>query len=236
MQQSNSNKPIHPQYLNLIERHNTFGDYWPKNLPVEPTTLTLDGFFYTGKSDWVVCFQCGIGLKNVTSMDNITDLHLKTSISCQFITKLREPFELEQMRQKAQLANTHCKIFIPKEQDFVLINHLKINSTMREMGNQLRNLKTKYRARLDQALSTINFYKKEIKSLKENVADLLIQKLSLNREIEILLERFECPICIDAPVTMVTSCGHVYCRSCIMQITDCAKCRRRIRSKRNIFI
>lgn len=213
MQINDTVRPKHPQYSNLLDRHNTFGAYWPENLPVEPTTLTLEGFFYTGKSDWIVCFHCGLGLKNVTFKDDIVDLHLKASNSCRFLIKRHKSLGLQQMRIKVQSTNLQRKVFVPREQDFVLMNNLKINAIMNDMGNQLNSLKTKYRSRLAQTLSTINFHKRETKSLKENIADLLAHKMRINKEIEILMERFECPICLDAPVTMVTNCGHVYCRN-----------------------
>lgn len=236
MQNISSIQPIHPQYLSLLARHNTFGSYWSINLPVDPSDLVLEGFFYIGKADWVVCYSCGVGLKNITHKDNIHDLHVKESPLCQFILKIRPTKTTELLSKSIPSFHTLRKTFQPKENDFVMINNMTMNSTIREMQEQLTHVKTRYRSTLTHALENVRILKRENRNFRENMADLTSNDAAINKRIRNLLKRFECPICHDDDVNKVASCGHVYCESCSKNMTQCAMCRKIISKMGNLYI
>ncbi|XP_053331400.1 LOW QUALITY PROTEIN: baculoviral IAP repeat-containing protein 1 [Spea bombifrons] len=61
---------------------------WPENAHVEPADLAKAGFYYTGLSDTVKCFTCGICLQLFEPGDDPHKEHLKYSSGCGFLQKL----------------------------------------------------------------------------------------------------------------------------------------------------
>jgi hypothetical protein len=76
----------HPQYVNIIDRINSFKN-WPTTCEIHPSKFAFYGLFFTGTSDLVRCFQCGIGLKDWTKGDDPLKEHLKHSKDCPFISQ-----------------------------------------------------------------------------------------------------------------------------------------------------
>jgi baculoviral IAP repeat-containing protein 7/8 len=72
-------------YCDITARLASYKD-WPKSFPQKPDVLARAGFFYTGIGDRVICFQCGMGLKDWDPKDDPFEQHIKWSISCQFLT------------------------------------------------------------------------------------------------------------------------------------------------------
>ena len=50
---------VHPDHHSLTARINTFKN-WPEALAAIQTILAVNGFFYSGESDNVVCWVCGV--------------------------------------------------------------------------------------------------------------------------------------------------------------------------------
>jgi hypothetical protein len=68
----------------IASRLGSFGD-WPENLHQKPEDLANCGFYYLGAEDKVVCFHCGVGLKDWLPEDNVWLEHAINSSSCPFL-------------------------------------------------------------------------------------------------------------------------------------------------------
>ena len=65
-------------------RLETFNTY-PKQLVPSKYELAQAGLYYTGKSDKVICFQCGVNLKDWKRDDNAMNEHQKWSPHCEYV-------------------------------------------------------------------------------------------------------------------------------------------------------
>ncbi|XP_006013512.1 baculoviral IAP repeat-containing protein 2 [Latimeria chalumnae] len=68
-------------------RFSTFANF-PSPSPVSERSLARAGFYYTGTSDKVKCFSCGLMLDNWQREDNIVEKHKRLFPSCNFIQSL----------------------------------------------------------------------------------------------------------------------------------------------------
>ena len=69
------------------DRLSTFDD-WPKFMNPRPSSLARAGFIYTGRSDKVKCFECGVTLCNWEPSDEPISEHIRWSSMCKYINKL----------------------------------------------------------------------------------------------------------------------------------------------------
>lgn len=84
MYQSTNFKYFNPMYIDLMlcdDRYKTFYN-WPQQIIQTPKILSENGFFYTGCGDEVVCYFCGIKLKQWEFSDDVQKEHLKNSPEC----------------------------------------------------------------------------------------------------------------------------------------------------------
>lgn len=69
--------------ITLESRLKTFED-WPTQMSQKPGELAEAGFYYTGKGDQVICFHCGLGLKDWRSGDDVWEQHALFYAKCEF--------------------------------------------------------------------------------------------------------------------------------------------------------
>lgn len=225
-------QPKYEKYSLSTDRNLTFGEFWSDNLPIETNTLVMEGLFYTGKSDWVVCYSCGSGFKNLTKKDNLLFIHVKTFPECHFIRKSRCFTSIQSLLNQARGIVTFGKVFVPKESDFISVLHIE----MKSMSNKLSLLKKCFRQSMNGAKQTIDTLKTTIQNHRRNLAILSAEKVTLNNQLETFNRRLECSICQDREVNMTTNCLHFFCNICITRITLCAICRLPIETRRGIFL
>ncbi|KAK0064448.1 baculoviral IAP repeat-containing protein 7 [Biomphalaria pfeifferi] len=79
------NAPCHPEYSLFHIRLDSYGEwtYMPS-----PNSLASNGFFYTGETDCVRCFQCGLGLRSWKQGDDVLTQHEKFRPTCPFLMSL----------------------------------------------------------------------------------------------------------------------------------------------------
>ncbi|XP_053555686.1 baculoviral IAP repeat-containing protein 1 [Bombina bombina] len=63
---------------------------WPPNVHAEPASLAKSGFYYTGISDAVKCFTCGVSIRSFEPDDEPNTEHLKFSPRCEFLKKITD--------------------------------------------------------------------------------------------------------------------------------------------------
>lgn len=73
-------------YADEKVRSETFKN-WPNAMPIKAKDLYKAGFFYTGNGDCVVCFYCGLCLRQWTRYDDPLVNHVEFSYSCKFLRK-----------------------------------------------------------------------------------------------------------------------------------------------------
>ncbi|KAE8635934.1 hypothetical protein XENTR_v10002790 [Xenopus tropicalis] len=61
---------------------------WPENAHANPTSLAEAGFYYTGITDNVKCFTCGVCIHSFEPGDDLYTEHKKFSPACAFLHKL----------------------------------------------------------------------------------------------------------------------------------------------------
>lgn len=81
--------PLHPTKYKLEERLKSFTK-WPPQMSPRPDELAHAGFFYSGSSDYVYCFHCGVALKNWEMTDNAFEEHKKWSPKCKFLQMISD--------------------------------------------------------------------------------------------------------------------------------------------------
>ncbi|XP_034827844.1 death-associated inhibitor of apoptosis 1-like [Maniola hyperantus] len=76
--------PKYPSYATQIARLRSF-DTWPQGLNQKPQEMADAGFFYTGKSDRVICYFCDGGLKDWDIEDLPWSEHARWFPSCPYV-------------------------------------------------------------------------------------------------------------------------------------------------------
>jgi len=66
----------YPEFESIQRRLESFGT-WPIGIKQKPMELASVGFFYSGQSDIVICFSCGLQLNEWKSNDNPQIEHTK---------------------------------------------------------------------------------------------------------------------------------------------------------------
>lgn len=95
----NISKPKYQQFAIKDVRLKTFQN-WPLSCNQRPEDLAEAGFFYSGKSDAVFCFDCGQGLQDWEDEDTPWGEHARWSPECPYLlnTKGRDFVRLEHLR------------------------------------------------------------------------------------------------------------------------------------------
>ncbi|XP_022236856.1 baculoviral IAP repeat-containing protein 2-like [Limulus polyphemus] len=78
------NKPSRGHFNHEEDRLKTF-DTWPINFPVDKFCLAKAGFYYLSHENEVVCFSCGLHLKDWDYGDSPALKHRQCSPNCSFI-------------------------------------------------------------------------------------------------------------------------------------------------------
>lgn len=74
---------------------------WPKCYNKYQTEyLSEAGFFYTGLSDKIECFFCGVRLSNWNDSENPLEQHILWSPNCSFLKMTKGTSYIQQIREK----------------------------------------------------------------------------------------------------------------------------------------
>ncbi|KAH3729120.1 hypothetical protein DPMN_055083 [Dreissena polymorpha] len=78
--------PRYQKYSTESSRFQTYSG-WPHTTPTVEECV-FAGFFYTGDNDLIRCYQCGIGLKDFSPMDNPMVEHIKHVPTCPYLESI----------------------------------------------------------------------------------------------------------------------------------------------------
>jgi hypothetical protein len=79
-------------FIHYVDRIATFKT-WPKAMPITAAKLCDAGFYYTGLSDRVICFYCGLGLNEWNPTDDPILEHVTHAPNCGYIKTFIEKQE-----------------------------------------------------------------------------------------------------------------------------------------------
>lgn len=77
-------RPDFPEYYSKKARFESFED-WPKTMKQTSKELSDAGFFYTQKGDRVICYWCGIGLRQWEEYDDVWEQHALHQGDCEYL-------------------------------------------------------------------------------------------------------------------------------------------------------
>jgi hypothetical protein len=104
---------FNPLMSNITSRLQTFQE-WPATKNQTPEDLAKCGFYYLGDADRVVCFHCGVGLKDWLAEDNVWLEHAINSSSCPYLLlnkKKAQGGEKEDDRFRKLMVTVYSQIF-----------------------------------------------------------------------------------------------------------------------------
>ena len=76
--------PAVPKYMSYSKRLKSF-DKWPEQMLPTGVQLARAGFYYTGCSDEVQCFSCGIVLRKWEERNSASSEHRRWSRFCKYM-------------------------------------------------------------------------------------------------------------------------------------------------------
>lgn len=101
----------HPDLMLEVDRRKTFND-WPKSIRQKPRELAEAGFFYTGQGDMVICFSCGLGLRDWDIDDNPIVEHAKYTTDCMYLNLVKGTTFVENVKEEQIKAASSIKTVI----------------------------------------------------------------------------------------------------------------------------
>lgn len=212
-------EPKYPKYQTWGARSTTFKDFWPNNLPIHVDTLILNGLFYTRKSDRVVCYYCGLGLKNLTNADNVLKIYIALNSTCPFLHMSHSKKVILEFADSTSNIVDPNKHFVVTESDFSILDPQTSSLNANEWQLKLAPMARYYDSKV-KALTLR--YESLIKTLEDKNKELQ----SSNNELDKLVT---CPICMDRKKNTMTVCGHGFCTTCLRSTLDnkqpCPSCR-----------
>ncbi|KAJ8026828.1 Baculoviral IAP repeat-containing protein 7-B [Holothuria leucospilota] len=106
----------YPQFFKETNRLDSFVN-WPSNHCQRPEDLATAGFFYKGKKDLVVCFQCGGKLLDWEKGDNPWDEHARHYPKCQWLLKQKGMKFINSIQKKYDTSGNPKEPRFPEEDE-----------------------------------------------------------------------------------------------------------------------
>ena len=127
------------EYGLMSKRLETF-THWPLDYFLNPKDLTEAGFFYTGVSDNIKCFSCGIVLNNWQPFDDIYEQHIIFSPKCKYLIFKKGIDFVKNYAKKLEMNYDayKCSVCLDRMKNILFIPCLHI-STCKQCARQLVN-------------------------------------------------------------------------------------------------
>ncbi len=219
-------KPKHPQFTKWNARQRSFKNQWSRSHPIHPDILIMQGFFYTGKADAVVCYHCGGGLRHLDRNDDIQKLHAILYGGCQFLFRLHSETTMMQMIDAPPTQLQWQKAFTPMETDFPL-------KQLRAKEAEVKRLKKKVNDVEAKTARAMNEMATKYKHIHNTLNQEIVQ---LRRELFQQSARAQCPVCQTNTRNIRLACGHSICNECLPMLQKCPCCRVIIAASQPLFL
>lgn len=83
------NQPRYPHFEQHLVRYESF-KYWSSANKHRPVSLAQGGMYYSQISDFLICFCCGGGIRNLTEQDDIWVIHARLYGDCDHLKYWRD--------------------------------------------------------------------------------------------------------------------------------------------------
>lgn len=116
----------YPKYRHEIDRIDSFKQ-WPQALSQKRDDFINTGLFYTGNGDKVICFSCGVGLKNWEAGDDPSTEHARWTDNCQHLERLKGEKFVSDVKKGSEIKRAEgeesnpCVICLEYEKTYVFI-------------------------------------------------------------------------------------------------------------------
>ncbi len=209
------------QYCNYAKRNTTFRSIWPEHLPIDPVSLIVEGFFYTGKSDWVICYSCGVGFRNLSRFDDLFDIHYAASPQCQKL-KSSPDFTLNVQVHNPSV-DVRKKSFTPETRDLAFLNEAPDTSTFGYLQSKMKSFKIKYKSKLIDSSELIAQLRNKLQATTKILMDVKSELTSIKTKLLNYERAIECPECMEIAEVRL-NCGHLFCENCAEGLSHCYLC------------
>ncbi|GAB6032527.1 Baculoviral IAP repeat containing [Chamberlinius hualienensis] len=220
--------PDHPLYIARETRRKSYKN-WPSDTFQDIERLVDAGFFYTGLTDRVKCFQCGVIIKNWESNDDPWELHARWFPNCRYIKLHKKVLEItwEKVGKPLDVQTGNSGYQFP---DAESLAKAVVESTDVHPQNDVTN-----GASDSEVLSEIaeSFTFKNMKNIASRPSPVLNGSKTSNRYAN---ERL-CKVCMDTEMNIaLIPCRHfVVCVDCVFRIDKCPICRAVIKGNVRLF-
>ncbi|EFN86679.1 death-associated inhibitor of apoptosis 1 [Harpegnathos saltator] len=231
---TNSSSSIYakyPQYKFYDIRLRTF-DHWPASFKQHPDRLSLAGFYYTGKGDQVLCFHCGVGVKNWEPSDEPWEQHAIWFPNCNYLLKVKGWKYVEEITGQSILPkDLQTESYIAKMEGSVGTElgtkRAKLDEEDRFPGPSSQSSQ----GTDDSGLESMSGDNSSVEGSNENLSD---AEAGCSKSIS---DTTLCKICYDAEVSQLfLPCGHlVVCVACSKCIDICPVCRAHVTQQMKVY-
>ena len=199
---------VYPNFRLFSQRLNTFMSHnWPVGLTQTPQAVAEAGFFYTGKSDQVYCYQCGGGIYKWIPGEDPWIEHAKFYPTCEYLLLVKSKNFVENVQNNNKIRGKQSP-----EDDF--------------KGNTLSKPNKDFSLEVNRTTTPLleNTGINCMKNLKQRSKNLWQATSNKTKD------KYLCKICMVENCSIVfLPCGHCFaCKLCAASLEDCPICRCKI--------
>lgn len=200
----------HPTFTTPESRMESYSS-WPLHIKLRPGALCDAGFYYTGKGDKTVCFQCGGGLKDWEENDDPWKEHARYFPKCTYLIQKQGRDFINEVLGK----NCRQALNVPIPEDAQSVNVTAAASSLEESSS------------MPEVSSS------DVGSSGYGSGGSFADEASSSQEAskpatKVLTDQTACKICYAEEIGVVfLPCGHlVSCVNCAPSLKTCAVCRK----------
>jgi len=247
--------PLYPNLSTERARMRTFELNWLEERNWE--NCVLAGFYYTGITDHVMCFSCGLGLRNLYHEDPWT-LHALYSPRCTYLLLVMGRKFVQDIHSEADKEDIAVKAVLARGVPIQFVRTALTNVYDNCVGKEEEKVIDLYEACLDEIMATPVvkkvvekvpkvFVRRAVeKRLKKGRGGVYTRPNYLFRASTLVQEQHKnlvrnnnylCKICFDRELQVAfMPCGHfISCEVCAMNVNICPNCRININGTRKIY-
>jgi baculoviral IAP repeat-containing protein 7/8 len=217
----------YPEYKYYEDRLRTF-EGWSKCFKQNPEQLSRAGFYYTGRGDQVLCYSCGVGVKDWEPDDDPWEQHAIWYPDCDHLRQVKGSKYVQEITRG----------------QFISSGDLQTASYVAKVERAVSNESGTGDAKLDEEACLPGPSSQSSQSSEDSGIESMSSNSSIKGSNESLAEAAKpvshtttCKICYDAEVSQLFSpCGHVMaCATCAKCIDVCPMCRAPVKQKIKVF-
>ncbi|XP_032681186.1 E3 ubiquitin-protein ligase XIAP-like [Odontomachus brunneus] len=227
---SSSTYPKYLEYKRYEVRFRSF-EHWPTSFKQNPKQLSLAGFYYTGRGDQVLCFHCGVGVKDWEPNDDPWEQHAIWYPNCNYLLEVKGPKYVEEITGRTISSKDTASCVAKVEQSVDKrgeAKHIKFAEEDHLPGPSSQS--SRYSD--DSAVESMSSNNSSINGSNENLSDTKTESCS-----KPISDTRMCKICFDAEVSQLfLPCSHlVTCVNCAKCIKTCPMCREFVTGQMKVF-